>query len=615
MKILLTFCAMLLGFACSDAITFAVESKGKPDVSLTLIPPSPVTDKITLDIRGAVWNHKNEAKTYQVGVYLDKENPKMILHKETLQIPASSCKGIKFTWETKGHSGKHKVILVAKSTPEIYRRTQPLEIIASDIRSTRRIDGGWFEFYHWSEAEGLLWNKEIAKLTDKQWQELIAGMHGIGMDLVIIQDLYHNPDRYVGKHNMEKEGFPGYSHYPSSMYPKNPIIAAKDPLKAVLAEADKHGMYVMVAVGNYAWFDFTPGSLQWHKKVADELWQMYGSHPSFYGWYVSEEVAGDLGTDDLRRQQIVEFFREFKQHVTKLAPDKPVMLATNCHMVAKSDGYYPRLLENLDILCPFAFHRMPPNDYSGEEVAAILQKYCDEAGSHLWLDMEVFLFGPHNELYPRPIDGVIDDLARFPNFEKICCYSYTGLMNSPSQSCTPGGPATVELYNDYKKFLTEGPPDYTVNHDALGKAVKLTVQAGPKYAKGDLTNGKIAGRDYLSEQWLGFQNSDFHATVDLGRIWPIKQLQVNFLQDIRWGRGIVLPSQVEFYVSDNGKDYHIAATVNHEISKGQSGSFTHTFEKDNLDCKARYVRLCAKAAGEWLFADEIIVNPFPKIRK
>ena len=92
---------MLLGFACSDAITFAVESKGKLDVSLTLIPPSPVTDKITLDIRGAVWNHKNEAKTYQAsfiltGIFKKQNHFWNLGHKEQLYQSLKRISSLRF---------------------------------------------------------------------------------------------------------------------------------------------------------------------------------------------------------------------------------------------------------------------------------------------------------------------------------------------------------------------------------------------------------------------------------------------------------------------------------------------------------------------------------------
>ncbi len=442
--------AAILTVAWCPGWAFAAGPPGS--VSLTLIPPSPVTDKISLDIRGAVWNRDAAAKSFDVTVFLDREDPTTVLHRESLLLGPNLCKGTKFRWATEGHAGQHTLILVAVSDEHTHRITQPIEILASDIRSTRRIDGAWFEFYHWSEAEGRAWNKEIRKTTDRQWKQMVAAMHRIGMDLVIVQEVFRN-QVYVGKHGMETDGYPGQAYYPSTLYPQRQDIAAKDPLGAVLAEADKHGMHVMVGVGLYAWFDFTPGSLAWHKRVADELWEQYGHHRSFYGWYVSEEIAGNLGTDTARRREIVEFFKEFKEHVNALAPDKPVMLATNCHCVAQSEGYYPKLLEHLDILCPFGFHRMPDGDYSGEEVARVLQQHCDQAGAHLWMDMEVFVFGKGNALLPRPIDGVIDDLMRFPDFEKICCYAFTGLMNSPKQSRKPGGKPTVQLYSDYRKYV------------------------------------------------------------------------------------------------------------------------------------------------------------------
>lgn len=67
------------------------------------------------------------------------------------------------------------------------------------------------------------------------------------------------------------------------------------------------------------------------------------STKSFYGLYISGEIAGNLRDDKNRKIEIVHFFKEFKAYVRTLAPDKPVMLATNCHDIKNSDGYYPEL--------------------------------------------------------------------------------------------------------------------------------------------------------------------------------------------------------------------------------------------------------------------------------
>ena len=200
-------------------------------------------------------------------------------------------------------------------------------------------------------------------------------------------------------------------------------------------------------------------SIHIHKKVAAELWRRYGYHPSFYGWYVSEETYGSLIPDEGEsakeryRREVIAFFREFQAFVRQLAPEKPVLLAPNAHGMLLSQDVWPLALEHLDIVCPFAFHRMPEGDITGEQSAAIWQGMCDKAGAHLWMDMEAFLFEDNGALVPRPIAGLIQDLQRFPNFEKILCYQYPGIFNSPTTKVPLGGAATVVLYHDYQDYL------------------------------------------------------------------------------------------------------------------------------------------------------------------
>ncbi|MEB0263272.1 MULTISPECIES: DUF4434 domain-containing protein [unclassified Mucilaginibacter] len=444
---------VVLFLVVSSTFAFATPpGTAKPEISLTLIPPSPVTDQVTLDVRAGIWNNTTAKKTIYVLFYLDKVAKGNLLHQQTLILAAKSNGCVKFPWSTRNMAGNHKIILVTKSGKKVLCKERPMQVLASNIRSTRRVDGAWLGFYHWSEAEGKFWNPELKKATDEQWGEMMTAQHALEMNIIVIQDVVRNPTEYAGKHNIEKDGYKGVPYYPSNLFPGHVPIAAVDPLEAVLAAADKNGMNVFIGVGSYAWFDFTNGSLEWHKKVADELWEKYGHHDSFYGWYVSEEQDGGLG-DAQARKDIVHFFKEFKAYVNKIAPDKPVMLATNSHNVGSAIDTYRKLLPNLDILCPFGFHRMPSTDFTGEQSANKLQELCNEAGSHLWMDMEVFDFADGNALVPRPIKGLLSDLHRFPNFEKIICYQFTGLLNSPTSSIKPGGPNTVKLYLDYKQYL------------------------------------------------------------------------------------------------------------------------------------------------------------------
>lgn len=444
----------MMAFAClSSANTFAQGSpKSKPAINMTLIPPSPVTDKITLDIRGALWTRTEKPRKYHVTIYLDSEGRGRALFRETVKVGASSAAGIRYLWPTEGRTGHFKILLVARSGENTIREMQPLTILASKVPSTRRIGGAWVGITHWSEKEGKPWNAKIKRMTDAQWRQLVREMHRIGMNVIVIQEVFRNQVYNHEDSLIAQKGYRGRAYYPSKLYPGRMPVAAKDPVGAILSEADQLGMHVFLGVGLYAWFDFSPASLVWHERVAKELWQLYGYHPSFYGWYVSEEKDGGLG-DSTERRQIVNFFRQFTPYVRHLAPDKPVMLAVNCFHLRGARNTYLKLLPNVDILCPFGFDRMPKGGETPTQAASLLQELCKQTGAHLWLDMEVFVFDKQGALIPRPISGILSDLHRFTSFEETLCYQYPGLMTSPNASVKLGGARAVKLYIDYQKYL------------------------------------------------------------------------------------------------------------------------------------------------------------------
>lgn len=429
----------------------------KPVTRLELVPPSPVTDKIVLNIRGAVENNSSRNLKYEISLYLDRETPATRVYFGKLRIPAHGNAGIYYRRSTANWVGPHRVILVAVSTGGQARAERKLRVLPSGIRSTRTIGGAWVGILHWSDDEARDWNPAIRKLTENDWRQQIHGMHDLGMDIVVVQQVFQNQE-YYGRNMIAATGYKGSAFYPSTLFPGRAQISSHDPLEAILSEADRLHMHVFLGVGMYAWFDYSAASLDWHKKVAAELWRRYGHHPSFYGWYVSEEAYGSLIPDqgklakDRYRHEIVTFFSEFQAFSRKLAPEKPVMLAPNTFGLLQSQDVWPMVLKHIDIVCPFGFNRMPSGDITGEQAAKIWQKMSDQAGSHLWMDMEAFVF-EWKALVPRPIGGLIQDLQRFPNFEKILCYQYPGMFNSPKSRMKPGGPATIVLYREYQQYL------------------------------------------------------------------------------------------------------------------------------------------------------------------
>lgn len=431
------------------------------NVSLTLIPPGKITNKVDLDIRGGIINKSDQQRTFEVSIYWGREKRNALLYESSVTVPAGKSETVKIVVPTKQRLGKHKVILKVTDGNRTYRKTKDIEVVESNIRSIQQISGAWAGIYHWSEIEGKHWNKDIKKMTDEQWKELVRSMHKVEMDMIVIQEVFRN-EQYVGKHNTTVDSYVGKAFYPSELYPGRMDITAEDPIEAILSEADRLGMNVLVGVGIFAWFDFTPESLEWHKRVAKELWDMYGHHESFYAFYVSEESGGGLDNweqqPDMRKKRkadIVNFFKEFKSYCNSFAPGKPIMLATNSFEVPNGMDTYPALLEYLDILCPFGFARMPAGDLTGKEAADMLQEACNKAKSHLWFDLEAFLFNPDNSLYPRPIEEIIHDLNLFSNFEKILCYQFPGVFNDPDMSIRVGEERTIDLFNGYMKYLKE----------------------------------------------------------------------------------------------------------------------------------------------------------------
>jgi hypothetical protein len=329
---------------------------------------------------------------------------------------------------------------------------QPYEIVVSPVHSTRLLDGCWISILHWSDDEARLFNNGLRKMTDDDWKQHIYSMHKLGITSVLIQNVFESM-KYVHQHDMTADTYDGKAYYPSKLYPERVPLNCSDPVEAILTAADECGMAVFMGVGLYAWFDFSPESLEWHKRVTVELNELYGHHPSLYGWYISEEIMGALyygynPVPDEKYKDIQVFFKEYKAFVHELTPTKPVALApNNIRMHCYEDEWGP-IMENVDILIPFAFARSENNI---KEIAAM----CAKRGTHFWADMEIFDFPFDDGLKPKSFPDLIKEIEMYDSLEQIYGYQYTGLLNEPGFRMELGGEDTEELYLKYKEYLKD----------------------------------------------------------------------------------------------------------------------------------------------------------------
>ena len=151
--------------------------------------------------------------------------------------------------------------------------------------------------------------------------------------------------------------------------------------------------------------------------------------------------------------------------------------------------------------------------------------------------------------------------------------------------------------------------------------IKLETEFAPQYSAGGnnaLIDGITGINDFRLGDWQGYQGVDLHATIDFGKKIPVNSLSIRFLQDINsW---IFMPEKVEFYTSDNGKDFIYAGVEENDIAQNNWDIVIKDFKINVSPKQVRYVRIIAKnietcpkdhkAAGHkaWIFADEIIVK-------
>ena len=155
---------------------------------------------------------------------------------------------------------------------------------------------------------------------------------------------------------------------------------------------------------------------------------------------------------------------------------------------------------------------------------------------------------------------------------------------------------------------------------AAGRTIKIENKYNSQYEAG----GDIALIDYQRGSnnfrvgtWQGYHGVDLIATVDLSEVQEINRLAGSFLQDQKsW---IFMPKQVEFFVSNDGKNFKSVGVVKNTISQETEEPVLHEFDI-NKKLSARYIKMIAKkidacpdwhvGAGEpgWIFCDEIVIE-------
>ena len=154
-----------------------------------------------------------------------------------------------------------------------------------------------------------------------------------------------------------------------------------------------------------------------------------------------------------------------------------------------------------------------------------------------------------------------------------------------------------------------------------GRTIKINSKYNKQYNAGG-NDGLIdyirGGTDFTNGSWQGYQDTDFEAVVDLGKLEKISFLAAGFLHDIRpW---IWLPTEVTFEVSVNAVNFEPVLTKKHNVKNDDYTVQALDIGDAIKPINTRYIRVKAKNFGtipDWhpgrggeafIFIDEIIIR-------
>ena len=152
------------------------------------------------------------------------------------------------------------------------------------------------------------------------------------------------------------------------------------------------------------------------------------------------------------------------------------------------------------------------------------------------------------------------------------------------------------------------------------RSVKLENMYNEQYSAGGVKAliDHLRGNDnFRTGTWQGYYGVDLIATVDLGQPKKINRLAGSFLQEVySW---IWMPREVEYFVSDDGKNFRSVGKVKNDIPDDADGAYIQEMEV-RPRTNARYVKMVAKTIGTcpeghvgagqkaWIFCDELVIE-------
>jgi len=119
-------------------------------------------------------------------------------------------------------------------------------------------------------------------------------------------------------------------------------------------------------------------------------------------------------------------------------------------------------------------------------------------------------------------------------------------------------------------------------------------------------------KNFHDGQWQAWLGKDMETVIDLGKETLVSQITVGSMEN--QGPGIYYPTEIEVFISEDGKNYKLAGNVERAYAKN-AGSELKDFNINFSEQKTRFVKVVATSLKKtptggdvWLFIDEILID-------
>lgn len=240
-----------------------------------------------------------------------------------------------------------------------------------------------------------------------------------------------------------------------------------DVVKRALDTADAGGAQVYLGLQiNDAWWTnyiFDKPWLENEAKVAnalaDDLWKRYQRHPSLTGWYLGFEVD-NVDSTPAQWDNLVAFYRRVGNHLHKLTPGKPVVIAPFYDPTAGfSPSQWQTMWEYVLKRSPIDVLALQDGVGVGHATRAQLPAWFSAVQGAIrnsrprmkfWVDTETFTSGSE----PMAIRAIVNDMCtEQPYVSSYLSFSFNHYM-SPQQ-------VNPLYYQTYLDYLATGKVDST----------------------------------------------------------------------------------------------------------------------------------------------------------